>query len=67
MSQALPENKSAAIPKAYDLEACRELMRGGSKSFFAASKLLPTRLPTGHRAVCVLPFGRRRYRPRPGP
>ena len=44
MSQALPEKKSVAIPRAYDLEACRELMRGGSKSFFAASKLLPTRL-----------------------
>mgnify|MGYP003944254001 FL=1 len=27
----------------YDLEACTELMRGGSKSFFAASKLLPVR------------------------
>ena len=44
MSQALPENQRAAVPKAYDLEACRELMRGGSKSFFAASKLLPARL-----------------------
>jgi len=31
-------------PKAYDLQACRELMCGGSKSFFAASKLLPVRL-----------------------
>ncbi len=28
----------------YDLEACTELMRGGSKSFFAASRLLPARL-----------------------
>ena len=28
----------------YDLAACRELMRGGSKSFFAASLLLPARL-----------------------
>jgi len=27
----------------YDLEACTELMRGGSKSFFASSKLLPLR------------------------
>jgi len=44
MSQALPENHPVAVPKAYDLEACRELMRGGSKSFFAASKLLPARL-----------------------
>ena len=44
MSQALPENHPVAVPKAYDLDACRELMRGGSKSFFAASKLLPARL-----------------------
>ena len=44
MSKVLSENQPTAIPKAYDLEACRELMRGGSKSFFAASKLLPTRL-----------------------
>ena len=44
MSQALPEKMRAPIPKAYDLDACRELMRGGSKSFFAASKLLPARL-----------------------
>jgi phytoene synthase len=44
MSQALPEKHPVAVPKAYDLEACRELMRGGSKSFFAASKLLPARL-----------------------
>jgi phytoene synthase len=28
----------------YDLEACTELMRGGSKSFFAASRLLPIRV-----------------------
>ncbi len=28
----------------YDQEACRRLMRGGSKSFFAASLLLPARL-----------------------
>ena len=44
MSQALLEQKPAAMSKAYDLQACRELMRGGSKSFFAASKLLPARL-----------------------
>ena len=31
---------------AYDLEACTALMRGGSKSFFAASRLLPTRVRT---------------------
>jgi phytoene synthase len=28
----------------HDLQACRELMRGGSKSFFAASLLLPARV-----------------------
>ncbi len=28
----------------YDLPACRKLMRGGSKSFFAASLLLPARV-----------------------
>lgn len=44
MSQALPEPVRAAPSKALDLDACRELMRGGSKSFFAASKLLPKRL-----------------------
>jgi phytoene synthase len=44
MSQALPEPVRTAPSKALDLDACRELMRGGSKSFFAASKLLPKRL-----------------------
>ena len=44
MSPALPEKTPINVPKAYDLEACRALMRGGSKSFFAASKLLPVRL-----------------------
>ncbi len=29
---------------AYDLQACRALMRGGSKTFFAASLLLPSRV-----------------------
>ena len=32
-----------ALPD-YDLQACRKLMRGGSKSFFAASLLLPARV-----------------------
>ena len=35
---------SPPVSLPYDLEACTELMRGGSKSFFAASRLLPTRL-----------------------
>lgn len=33
-----------AVEETFDLNACVELMRGGSKSFFAASKLLPIRL-----------------------
>ncbi len=43
----LSSDPSLKLPPAslpYDLEACTELMRGGSKSFFAASRLLPTRL-----------------------
>ena len=28
----------------FDYQACKELMRGGSKTFFAASRLLPTRV-----------------------
>ena len=31
-------------PPPIDMAACEELMRGGSKSFFAASSLLPTRV-----------------------
>jgi 15-cis-phytoene synthase len=44
MSNPSSDLRSVAMHKAYDLEACRELMRGGSKSFFAAAKLLPARL-----------------------
>ena len=32
------------LSTAYDLQACVAMMRGGSKSFFAASKLLPQRV-----------------------
>ena len=41
----LPMHQSSTLRESlsYDLEACTELMRGGSKSFFAASKLLPVR------------------------
>jgi len=39
-----PSSKSSPVSLPYDLEACTELMRGGSKSFFAASRLLPARL-----------------------
>jgi phytoene synthase len=41
-SDPLLNSPSVSLP--YDLEACTELMRGGSKSFFAASRLLPSRL-----------------------
>jgi len=35
----------------YDLDACVALMRGGSKSFFAASKLLPPRVRSASIAL----------------
>jgi hypothetical protein len=35
MSNPSLDPTAVAVPKAYDLEACRQLMRGGSKSFFA--------------------------------
>lgn len=52
MSAVLPEprlarSSAAAAPPpqfAYDAKACRALMRGGSKTFFAASLLLPQRV-----------------------
>jgi 15-cis-phytoene synthase len=40
---ALPVAEATPLP-AYDARACQELMRGGSKTFFAASLLLPTRV-----------------------
>jgi phytoene synthase len=36
--------RSTEIQAPYDLDACVALMRGGSKSFFAASRLLPPRV-----------------------
>lgn len=41
---------TASLP-AYDLAACRRLMRGGSKTFFAASLLLPARVRTPASAL----------------
>lgn len=45
MSSSSPDHQPGrpALP-AYDLQACRSLMRGGSKTFFAASLLLPARV-----------------------
>lgn len=37
-------NSSPEALRAHDLRACRALMRGGSKTFFAASLLLPARV-----------------------
>ncbi len=42
--RALPEAPRAWRAPAYDQRACRALMRGGSKTFFAASLLLPARV-----------------------
>ncbi len=38
------EQRFSPVIPPFDLAACRNLMRGGSKSFFAASLLLPTRM-----------------------
>lgn len=43
MQDTLPMSTDTPTPE-FDLSACRALMRGGSKSFFAASLLLPARL-----------------------
>jgi len=42
--RAIGAGTPAAAARAYDLGACRKLMRGGSKTFFAASLLLPARV-----------------------
>jgi phytoene synthase len=42
MHNTLPDTPAAMLD--YDLQACRKRMRGGSKSFFAASLLLPLRV-----------------------
>jgi 15-cis-phytoene synthase len=38
-----PASRSVS-KRGFDFEACEELMRGGSKTFFAASRLLPSRV-----------------------
>ena len=40
----LPDAGAGPNPTPFDLKACRSLMRGGSKTFFAASLLLPPRI-----------------------
>jgi 15-cis-phytoene synthase len=44
MASSAASNLVAANADSYDLAACRQLMRGGSKTFFAASLLLPSRV-----------------------
>lgn len=46
MTAALSPHQAVPTPLAesFDLKACRSLMRGGSKTFFAASLLLPPRI-----------------------
>lgn len=43
--------RSSEIQMPYDLDACVALMRGGSKSFFAASRLLPPRVRSASIAL----------------
>ena len=43
--------RSTETAPPYDLDACVALMRGGSKSFFAASKLLPPRVRSASIAL----------------
>ncbi len=40
----MPTARTLALRREQDLLACVELMRGGSRSFFAASRLLPARM-----------------------
>ena len=40
----MPTSQTLALRREQDLLACVDLMRGGSKSFFAASRLLPERM-----------------------
>ncbi len=40
----LPGRQATASPAQQDLHACVQLMRGGSKTFFAASRLLPAHM-----------------------
>jgi 15-cis-phytoene synthase len=42
--QVTPVAQVVNTKHGFDYEACQELMRGGSKTFFAASRLLPSRV-----------------------
>jgi 15-cis-phytoene synthase len=44
MSTALPAATATTAGPGIDHQACQELMRGGSKTFFVASRLLPNRV-----------------------
>ena len=43
-AQSLMPRTPSASPAQQDLRDCVKLMRGGSKTFFAASRLLPARM-----------------------
>ena len=66
-AQAEPSPDAAPTRRhagSYDLHACRKLMRGGSKTFFAASLLLPARVRAPASALYAFcRAGRRRHRP----
>jgi phytoene synthase len=48
---ATPEQARSLESQQRDLNACVDLMRGGSKTFFAASRLLPARMRTASIAL----------------
>ncbi len=48
---ATPEDRQTLAAQQHDLNACVDLMRGGSKTFFAASRLLPARMRSASIAL----------------
>ena len=48
---ATPDQARSLESQQRDLNACVDLMRGGSKTFFAASRLLPARMRTASIAL----------------
>ena len=48
---ATPNQARSLESQQRDLNACVDLMRGGSKTFFAASRLLPARMRTASIAL----------------
>ena len=50
-SPGMSPARDSAAPDGFDLQSCRTLMRGGSKTFFAASLLLPPRIRVAATAL----------------